>query len=1069
MQVPLIKKDYSAFSRRYSPEIKRWALNFDLYPSPILSISRKGPRLFELLYQDGLIDKSVLDRTCSEYAIPFLRRLTNLSVVDDSVLYGSTLKDTIDIIKNKLFLKDSDVCIAPLRYSVNAPEQIKLLINKDFSVPISPSDSPVHINQLIQSFKRLGKPYDLEFPILYLTGDFSNCESFKETLELVCKDIGDSKLITNGTPNYPDRYTILVRGLNARTPEAGAEFSKIRIYVRDDYKQIAITPISPCIISNEDLLSFHKTISPKYQSLWSDVLSKLSNSSLDEYDYRTLIVWANYLKSLSFLSKRLIHFENHFDISKLKFDAYDIRLILGFELPDKIISILSEIITEKNKFVFFEQNYKHFYNINEFKIPTDRKDSFLNCFKGELDVLKDINSESEIINHFFHCQHTKIELSTRLGDNYNSIKRLKFGFTLNYIIDLVNQHIKDASIVNIHSAFDKLIDQGAIVPKYLDLSNESNKTIWGRVYRIGEGGLPTSQKILAILIIFENLKNKFKSEFIPAVVLEKCTVLGLTSSFNFKELNEDGITGLGIKKKFGQYGARCYITTDANGSGAYLLDWAKSLRILKQSHNDEYFINEPVAKTYNLNEASISSTAKDKLEDIAHFCHFISKKQNENALVLFTTLASKKEFWLAISAELDLWLNHPSSGIYNCFNKLGEIRNSQNSNNSTLLNECNELLSNNANYTAQVATKTKLFTNYNEIVAGTDKLISEADNPNITRVWRDIKEYLTLSNNDSSGNYNTQEIITTLRISHLVTSLCRNLLNKAGFKASHGQQKTISYYLKLILETFENSKTNTFLIWHTFEENGIISTLRNTIIKYDDSKLFTESFDVLKPILIEISDTIYNIFNTLGTIHSKSHPTITLPPPIYIVMWDVRDSTNVENRLNLEQTVILPINEQIRNLLSKKNTEWSAAVNVNDGNSFLTPKFSDVLMAFSLITKKANEHGVSIRVGCDVNYEGDLHIYTEKKIIGGRAYEYADRTTNFFKEISKDPTRWEGDPISEPIETYLILSEFVKRIAEKNNEWSLASFQEYQVSGYYSPRVKKGTCIPYQISLLLSH
>jgi hypothetical protein len=1067
-KVQELTKTQSKFSERYLNEIEKWSLYFNSFDNPILSISRKGPRLLELLYEDNIISKSVLDRTCSEYSIPFLKNIYSLSVVDDSVLYGSTLNDMSDTIKSKLSLNDKKINIAPFRYSINAPATIQTLINKRYSIPINSDESPVHINLLIQSFKKLGKAYDLEFPILYLDGDFKDQKLFKETLKVICEQIGNAEFIVNNNIHYPDSYTILIKGENQRTEEGGPEFSKIRIFVRSDLEQITITPMSPCIISNEDIKFFDQSIDKEFQSLWTEVIGELSHRSLDEYDFRSLIVWANYLKSLSFLTKRLPFFEKYIQIERLELRIYDLQLLLGFSLSEKIYETLSKTILGKKKFVFFQQNPNNFKNVTEFKIPTSTEDGFFEC-NDNLNDLK-FDSESEILNYFFHCQHTRLELSSRIGENHSSIKRLKFGFTLNYIVDLIKKNKPDTSITKIHFAFDKLIDLGSIVPKYLDLSLNPLSMIWGRVFRIGEGPLPTTQRILILLALIENLKKLYNRDYVPAVVLEKYTVIALTNSFNFKELNEFGITGLEIKKKYGLYGARSYVKTDPDGSGIFFLDWAKSLKFIHQNNDtEEYSINYTIAKNYDLNELAISTTAKDKLEDIAQFCYLVSFNSNENPLILLTTLTSKKEFWLAISTELHLWLSHISYNIYSCLHKLEEIRTAKEKL-DPLLNSCNILLKNNANFTAQVAKKKDLFDSSDQIIGTIQDILVKYPQSTTNRVWRNMKDYLDLQKNEAVGNYNINEIITILRICHSINSICRALLNKAGFKLpeiTKANSKSISEYLKLILETIENSKRNTFPIWHNFQNNDIQNKIRKILVTFDEQKSFNECFNEIRPILTKVSDTIQELFNIFGQ-PINSHEKITLPPPIYIVMWDVRNSVEVNDRTFLEQNVLLPIQNQIRSLLSPKKSE-ELVITLDDGGHFLSSNFSDVIMAFSVISKISKEMGVPLRVGCDVNYEGDLHIYPEKKIIGGRAYEYANRNTNFFKEIGMDNKRWTGTPIEEPQNTYLAIGEFAKRIAKENKEWNLASFDEVELDGLYTPRVKKGTCMPYNITLVVSN
>ncbi len=1056
----------SAFSRRYEEEINKWSLHFDLTTCPILAVSRKGPRLIELLHQDGFFGKEVLDRTCSEYAIPFLSGINILSVIDDSVLYGSTLKDVIGIIEKKFGVTSEHLNIVPFRYSFENADELKQSFDQKFSVPISSADLPVHINQLIHSFKKLGKPYDLEFPIIYLKGDFSNRELLVQKLEEICGSLGDAHLIPNVSPGDLSRYTLLVRGSNNRKENANAEFSKFRIYVGSDQTQLVITPISPCIISNEDLISFDEKLPEAYRHLWTDVLKKVDGRELDETDWRSLIVWANYLKSLSFLTNRLKYFEKYFDIDKLSFDIYDLRLLLGFELPEKLIGTLENVLKAKKKFVTFEPNYTNFVKIREYKVPKEYETDFFTCCDQDFEMLKQMGSESEILNHFFHCQHIKIELASRSGSNYFSTNRLKFGFTLNYIIELVKKYIPEISITNIHAAFDRLIDLGAVVPKYLNLSTQDDKIIWGRVYRVGEGAIPTSKKILVLSTMFRFLSEKFGESAIPAVVLEKFTVLGLTQGFGFKELSESGVSSLEIKKVFGLYGARSYVTTDANGEGMHLLEWAKTLKVITQD-KDKYAINDTVVSQYELDKPAISTTVKDKLDDIASFCHHISKEQTEAPLVLFTTLASEKEYWLAVSAELNLWVNHRFSSIYQCLHKLGEIRNLE-TNRAAQIIECNNLLSVNANFTAQVIVKNRLYRDYEKIISATDESVSKSANSGIKRVWRDLKENLQIKK-DSKDVVYLNEILAILRVCHTITSLCRTLLDKAGNTEISSQQKPISVQLKLILRTLENSEKECFLLWHRVRDKGLVENVKDVIVKYEDTWEYEKSCDELLPFLRNIADFIFEILNLFGVGKETRREVLTIPPPAYIVMWDIRNSSTDQSidRSLLEKNVILPINEQIKKLLSSKKLEDLARVDVNDGNSFITSSFADAIMAFTIISKIADANRVKIRVGCTVNLEGELHVYPDMRIIGGRTYEFASRTLNFFKEIAQYPDNWSGKEVTEPDECYMIVSEFVKRLAIANGEWNHNGLSENpQSEGLYNPRIKKGARLPYSVSIL---
>jgi hypothetical protein len=138
----------------------------------------------------------------------------------------------------------------------------------------------------------------------------------------------------------------------------------------------------------------------------------------------------------------------------------------------------------------------------------------------------------------------------------------------------------------------------------------------------------------------------------------------------------------------------------------------------------------------------------------------------------------------------------------------------------------------------------------------------------------------------------------------------------------------------------------------------------------------------------------------------------------------------------------------------------------DDGNCFLTANFNDVISAFTIIYKIANDNNVAFRVGCDVNYEGDLHVYTslKKNLFAGRAFEYAARTTSLYKEVT-NPKVWLGNSFeyTEPSTSYLLVSEFVKRKAQVDNQWNFSDIKQEEFDGEYLPRVKPGTSIPYKI------
>lgn len=356
---------------------------------------------------------------------------------------------------------------------------------------------------------------------------------------------------------------------------------------------------------------------------------------------------------------------------------------------------------------------------------------------NRIDTLKLLNEEFEIINMIFIAQHYKIEMPSRKGNQFNLSDRLGFGVSLQYIIAEVKKIKPEYSIVKIHSALDKLIDCGTIVPKYGNVTTKENQVLWKRIFRVGERSSSTIQRILTMESFFNAFPQEYLQKGIPAVVLEKYFVIAFT--FPFTELKEECITDLGITKGFDLYGARSYFK-NSDGNEYSVLEWLNAHGVLMRQTNGSYKINSIIFDNKNYwkdaeKEFSLTDTAKDKLIDIADFCYTVSSKINENALVSITSLSNEREYWKAISAELSLWLNHSKYSIYNCIFKLDELSATTMLNNNSLITTCNKLLEENANFTAQVKNKKELFEKFNEDVAKIDEIIKTSNNKLIDRVW----------------------------------------------------------------------------------------------------------------------------------------------------------------------------------------------------------------------------------------------------------------------------------------------------------------------------------------------
>jgi hypothetical protein len=244
------------------------------------------------------------------------------------------------------------------------------------------------------------------------------------------------------------------------------------------------------------------------------------------------------------------------------------------------------------------------------------------------------------------------------------------------------------------------------------------------------------------------------------------------------------------------------------------------------------------------------------------------------------------------------------------------------------------------------------------------------------------------------------------------------------------------------------------------ESQDIAITLQTRVAVLPDS--FVDLFDVLRPTLVEIAARCDDVLRSFGTEEFKEAVRV-LEPPQYIVMWDIRGSTETESRDDIEPVIALA-NQRVLTTVGDRVMDFRPESR-DDGNGLICSHFSDVAAVFQILLETFHER--VFRCGCNVNLEGRLNYYPEKKALGGRAYEYAARISALFKEIRAHDDVWDGGRRpEEPAASYLVLGEFARRFAEQERAWPPEGFVVRDLPGLYRPRVHAS--IPISVCLVLA-
>ena len=301
----------------------------------------------EILHNAGFINDRIHHNTFSEYALPFLGKIDDLSIIDDSVLYGSTLNKMLHWAEEYLDINKKNIDVVPVKYSTDTPDEVKKKINQKVSVSIETHRTTHYVSSLIDPFKSLGKPYDIEHPIVYIQGDFRDVELFKIRIEHIAQSITKFPLIVNDNNNpYPPSFTILLNG----DEDGTTDFSKFRIYLNENYTRLAIVPISPIIISDDEIEKLSNTISPEFTKIWGKVYqtanTKAEGAEEECLGKHSLVVFANYLNSFGLLLNCMSQFDKHFNQEGMYFDVYDLQIILGTKIATMITAELNKLMVK---------------------------------------------------------------------------------------------------------------------------------------------------------------------------------------------------------------------------------------------------------------------------------------------------------------------------------------------------------------------------------------------------------------------------------------------------------------------------------------------------------------------------------------------------------------------------------------------------------------------------------------------------------------------------------------------------------------------------------------------------
>lgn len=1075
----------------FASQFKAWANKLDSMNATTLAISRKGPRLIELLIYEGLLPDTFRKRVISELALPFMQDCHgDLIIIDDSVSNGTTFNKIYDLSKEAATQWKSFNKIVGLPFAVGEKVQEKCLKKLDYYfLRLKKNEIAAFVNSEAFAFQLLGKPFDLEHPILTVTGDFTNTDELETVLEKIASTLKGKVIPLNTQVSTADgvieskSWTVTFnRDSHTNQSIAQPEFKKVRVYLNQNRDKLSIAAMQPIVLSDDSFANLEQAFPDVFKVLWKTAYDTVirtfprdkSSKSLNDASSRSLCMWANFLNSMLLLVsfkkeflREMAEIKKNLDWSAPNQD--DLRLLVGNNLAEQFEILLKEILENGSEIkisenIFLDKLREEVSIKKGEKIP----EKYQPQYEKRLEYLRSIEDVSvdDVLRTIFYSQHI-IEVLSR--EEQLDEERLDFGLTYRHLLKVIREYVSESKEEVINFCFDRLVDEGCIVPRYINM-NDSGETnaIWVRAFRVGEATAPKIDYVVELL--FDNLNRLYNNDgTIPEFLLEKYCVLVLLSEHRDLCSITDLLNGHShnnLKKDFDVKGARCVINPSGKKDD-FLLEWAVRRKVLLKNNNG-YQLDTSLPSRINPDDAPFDTYQQYAIEDMASLVCFISNNQNigEPALTLLTSTASQRELQIAVEEELRLWI-YDDNSIEFCINSLKRILNT-NSYTPEYLIEARNGIDKLLMLISEAKNKQQIYQKKEEIFSNIDTELQPqaSQNQAMIRMWNDLK---TILNNRLSEDHKFQEnepIKFILSLADKTNKVLDNFLKTLESQENTNTTANTSFYnsVNLLAQFLQNPTTSNVIVSNmSFEDNitnvNCLSFIlaKINVISPTESSQTKEHFISLEPAFLKIKELCEKVWRCYSYKPDRATKSNANTEYKYIIKWDKIASTYC-NPTDLA-THIAIANRNI--MLLGSHVEQFNDRSLDDGNSFVCNDFSTVMAAFNIITTEFQRMSGGHRFGC--------HYCKVNSFNAVEGLQYSTRIMDLFKEIQLDQNRWSGGILPQlPTGNYLVISESARTQAEEDGTWRLDSLQLNSPQGRYKPRLDNGRAPSFPVSIIFS-
>lgn len=972
----------------------------------VVAISRKAPRLLQLIAGSPELPSVDLSRCITEKALPFIARdaLDGMRVLltDDTIVYGSTFAG----VHGKLRAAGARVEGEVLAVSDRANRGVTALVGDGASVM-----DQGHIQRLIdleiQAFGALAVPYDIDHPILTLPLRGAELDVI-ERLERSYDDVW------RPTNPWHEAHGVTVVSLQVPDEVARAHSQvarrygpqKLRLFVdtrRRAVRAVAIFALGVEESALRDPGLFDRAPEPM-RLAWRTLLERVEAGGWGSLDlHRALANAAHYLAGCEALWLWMSGNRLGLRSGEGRLAEMDLRLLFGADAARAVHQPLEQFLVSAERARSLlalrlprRQPQQPLLDVDAEIAQIERGERgahFLDRARAYLELAAK-DDPADLFHALFSAQRCAYDHATRDSGPADP-ERLNAGLIpFPVVAPLVRALGGDVDDHDLECFADRAIDGGSIVPHYH--RSASRPDLWVRGVRAGERGSPklkhwihrSLEEAERLYEGFHDVSEDQRGQGVPWYVAEKLfAVLVASNEAQLRsELGKHLIAGRD------QFGARAVARELPREP--YLLDWAERAGIVasgdRQAGGRMLRADARFRTLYPEREDTVDRSVRLASAQVTGAFLAVEAlftgERRETAILALSSCHSHDAYLESLSAELSVWLHHTRFNVSHLAAMFVEL--SEDGPERELLRRLQRELHQSAVVVRQSTVKQHAWERRIAVRDTIDRAC--ARDPRLFGYLPVWEQYLRPLFEEEAPADSTAEryLLHAAAVARKAISVARSVLSDhalgEGTAASEGH--TAEEHGRELAELVERGRADG--LRYPAPPNVAVAALASP----DAAIALRATADVLRDAYVAVE----NIWVTW----QRPEPEGTVVyhhDDAVILMWDLIGSSEDPDDAQL---TVHKINERVINEGSSLGDPLFIN-NQDDGHVIKLPSVANALETFLLVAETAASDGRAVRAGVETTLDGPALAYnTRTGWYGGSAYMIAARTMSAFGETT---------------------------------------------------------------------